>query len=81
MDKETLKESLRQSLLLLQDDSYAVVPGRRTVVERNGKIYVSVRDGVGAAQERDTDWLDVNVKTAWLGILSGDGSAGAQAKL
>ena len=32
MDKETLKESLRQSLLLLQDDSYAVVPGRRTVV-------------------------------------------------
>jgi len=81
MEKESLKEALRQSLLLLQDGSWAMVPGRRAVVERSGKLYISVRDGDGAAQERDTDWLDQNVKTAWLGILAGEGNAGAQAKL
>ena len=81
MEQGSLKEALRHSLLLMKDGSYAVVPGRRAVVERSGKIYVSVRDGDGAAQERDNDWLDSNVKTAWLVILSGEGNAGAQAKL
>ena len=81
MEQGSLKEALRHSLLLMKDGSYAVVPGRRAVVERSGKIYVSVRDGDGAAQEKDSDWLDLNVKTAWLGILSGEGNAGAQAKL
>ena len=38
-DKEALKEELRQSLLLLKDGTWAVVPRSRSLVKR-GEAYV-----------------------------------------
>ena len=40
-----------------------------------------VRDGSGAAVERDEEWLCANVSTIWLGVLVEGGAAGLHSKL
>ena len=80
-DKETLKESIKGSLLLLNSGEYAVVPGRTALVARGDGHVLRVREGSGAAHEKDGAWLDASVKGAWLGVLIVDDQPGAASKL
>ena len=80
-DKAALKVKIAGSILLLKDDSYAVLPTRRAVVHSGESLRLSVKVGSRPAEEKTVVWLNDNVKGAWLGVLYMDGTPGARAKL
>eukprot|EP00966_Prymnesium_polylepis_P123085 2845899-Prymnesium_polylepis.1 len=80
-DKVALKAKIAGLILLLKDDSYAVVPTRRAVVQSGESLRLSVKVGSGPAEAKTVDWLTDNVKGAWLGVLHMDGTPGTHAKL
>mgnify|MGYP002260794999 CR=1 FL=1 len=82
-ERQALKPLLKGALLELEgvEGTFAFVPPGRTLVSREGGDVLTVFSDVGPAKERDETWLNANVKTAWLGICTIEGKAGARAAL
>jgi len=79
-DLALLKRCLPGSLLELASGHFGAVPGSRGVIDRAAGPVLRVHDGDGGATERDTAWLNANVKKVWLGVLAFNGGAGDKSR-